>query len=313
MIDLPQCLLQSRMLSVGLVAKLQPMSPQHPTAVTGAAHRSQGRARKTLLTLFLATGLVLVFVASAAATTGLAENHAGQVSQRMHHDTFGLLTQDSAPGFQPFGFAGGLYDPDTGLVRFGARDYDPSIGRWLAKDPIRFAGGDLNLYQYTFNDPVNLIDPSGLAFTPETVFDATMFAYSMSACIECPGLGNCLAAAADGLAVALPVVPAIAGAVLWSRAQKSRSAMRNTRTSHTLSGRRPPGGGKTGQPNSIWEQQRPDGSRSATYFDEQGRRFSREDYGQLRPPPARCHRNRKDNHREPVLDKKTLAGQPVSR
>jgi RHS repeat-associated protein len=71
---------------------------------------------------------------------------------------------DSNPGFQPFGFAGGLYDPTTGLVRFGARDYDPSIGRWLNKDPIRFDGG-WNLYTYAGNDPVNYIDPTGLKAT----------------------------------------------------------------------------------------------------------------------------------------------------
>ena len=65
------------------------------------------------------------------------------------------------PGFQPFGFAGGLYDPDTGLVRFGARDYDPEVGRWTAKDPIRFDGGTTNLYVYADKDPVNLIDQTG--------------------------------------------------------------------------------------------------------------------------------------------------------
>ena len=64
-------------------------------------------------------------------------------------------------GFQTFGFAGGLYDGETGLVRFGARDYDPSIGRWLNKDPIRFEGG-LNFYSYVGNDPVNFVDPYGL-------------------------------------------------------------------------------------------------------------------------------------------------------
>lgn len=66
------------------------------------------------------------------------------------------------PNLIPFGFAGGLNDPDTGLVRFGARDYEPSIGRWTAKDPIGFDGGDTNLYGYVGNDPINFIDTEGL-------------------------------------------------------------------------------------------------------------------------------------------------------
>nr|MBL0716936.1 RHS repeat-associated core domain-containing protein [Desulfobacterales bacterium] len=56
---------------------------------------------------------------------------------------------------------GGLHDRDTGLVRFGYRDYMPEIGKWTAKDPILFAGGDSNLYGYVLNDPVNFVDPDG--------------------------------------------------------------------------------------------------------------------------------------------------------
>jgi len=87
----------------------------------------------------------------------------GQVVSRMDYDEFGILQSGSlAPDFAPFGFAGGLRDAATGLVRFGARDYDPETGRWTAKDPILFNGGDANLYGYVLADPVNLIDPSGL-------------------------------------------------------------------------------------------------------------------------------------------------------
>jgi len=62
---------------------------------------------------------------------------------------------------QPFGFAGGLYDAETGLVRFGARDYEAETGRWAAKDPIRFGGGQ-NVYAYVRGNPMGAIDPLGL-------------------------------------------------------------------------------------------------------------------------------------------------------
>lgn len=86
----------------------------------------------------------------------------GEVVQQMDYDAFGLLKNDTNPGFQPFGFAGGLYDVDTELVRFGARDYDPRSGRWVSKDPILFGAGQENLYVYAGNDPINQVDPSGL-------------------------------------------------------------------------------------------------------------------------------------------------------
>ena len=80
----------------------------------------------------------------------------------MDYDEWGNVITDTNPGFQPFGFAGGLYDPDTKLVQFGVRDYDANTGRWTSKDPIRFEGNDTNLYGYVLNDPVNLTDPLGL-------------------------------------------------------------------------------------------------------------------------------------------------------
>jgi RHS repeat-associated protein len=72
------------------------------------------------------------------------------------------VTEDTSPGFQPFGFAGGLYDADTGLVHFGAREYDAGIGRWISKDPITFGGRQGNLYSYANNRPVDHGDTNGL-------------------------------------------------------------------------------------------------------------------------------------------------------
>ena len=89
----------------------------------------------------------------------------GNVVQQIEYDEYGNLLFNSNPGWQPFYFAGGLYDQQTKLIRFGARDYDSETGRWVAKDPILFAGGVSNLYEYCVNDPVNLQDFSGLQST----------------------------------------------------------------------------------------------------------------------------------------------------
>jgi RHS repeat-associated protein len=82
--------------------------------------------------------------------------------QELEYDEWGRVQKDSNPGFQPFGYAGGLYDRDTKLVRFGARDYDPQTGTWTTKDPIGLAGG-LNVYGYTQGNPVSFSDPTGNA------------------------------------------------------------------------------------------------------------------------------------------------------
>ncbi len=92
----------------------------------------------------------------------IVDDVTGEVAQRMDYDPWGKVMGDSNTGFQVFGFAGGLYDPDTGLVRFGARDYDAEMGRWTSKDPIGFGGGDSNLYGYVVATLVSSTDFSVL-------------------------------------------------------------------------------------------------------------------------------------------------------
>jgi len=69
----------------------------------------------------------------------------GDVVQRMDYDEFGNIIYHDNPGFQPFGFAGGLYDTETKLVQFGARDYDPSTASLTSKDPKKHSLGALKL------------------------------------------------------------------------------------------------------------------------------------------------------------------------
>jgi RHS repeat-associated protein len=92
----------------------------------------------------------------------IVDVQSGTVAQRLGYDEFGRVVEDTNSGFQPFGFAGGLYDADTGFVHFGAREYDPYLGRWISKDPIRFEGGQSNVYAYVDDDPINRRDYLGL-------------------------------------------------------------------------------------------------------------------------------------------------------
>jgi RHS repeat-associated protein len=101
----------------------------------------------------------------------IVEATTGAVVHRMDFGPFGEVQQNTNPGWHPFGFAGGLYDADTGLVRFGARDYDARTGRWTAKDPIGFGAGDPNLFGYVSANPVDSIDPSGLYTVDEFLAD----------------------------------------------------------------------------------------------------------------------------------------------
>ena len=50
----------------------------------------------------------------------------------------------------------------NGLYYMRARYYDPQVRRFISEDQIGFEGGDLNLYAYVQNNPINKVDPLGL-------------------------------------------------------------------------------------------------------------------------------------------------------
>ena len=87
----------------------------------------------------------------------------GRAVKYVEYDSFGNVTRDSRPVLHfPLGFACGLNDVYTGFVRFGFRDYHPPVGRFTAKDPVGYTGGDNDLWDYCVDDPVSCSDPLGL-------------------------------------------------------------------------------------------------------------------------------------------------------
>ncbi|MEZ4473283.1 MAG: RHS repeat-associated core domain-containing protein [bacterium] len=138
-------------------------SPRSPnTTPTSACARSSStapatpRPRRHLRRRRPQTARYRFVTDQAGSILGLVDDAGAWVSRTTSTPPSAAAPAQRRPGIDesltPFGFAAGLHDPTTRLVRFGARDYDPHTARWMAKDPIDFAGGDTNLYAYVGGD-----------------------------------------------------------------------------------------------------------------------------------------------------------------
>ena len=94
----------------------------------------------------------------------------GAIVNAYDYDAYGRMMTTSVSVPNPFTYTGRERDAESGLYYYRARYYNPQTGRFLSEDPISFAAGDTNLYRYVFNNPVNLIDPTGLIQVPGMPF-----------------------------------------------------------------------------------------------------------------------------------------------
>jgi RHS repeat-associated protein len=103
---------------------------------------------------------------------------------------FGRRTRQSGDLETDFGFAGMFWSAEASLNITRFRAYDPGIGRWLSRDPLRDAelNQGPNLYAYAMNNPVNLVDPLGLICCPlELAAVVATSALAAVACIDAAG------------------------------------------------------------------------------------------------------------------------------
>ena len=87
----------------------------------------------------------------------------GTVAKSMTYDSFGNIVREggSSSGEQ-VSYTGRERETEFGLYYYRSRYYDPLTGRFMARDPLGFAAGDVNLYRYVGNNPISYTDPSGL-------------------------------------------------------------------------------------------------------------------------------------------------------
>ena len=99
-------------------------------------------------------------------STSYITNLLGEVSQHMEYFAFGetFVEEHRSSNNSPYKFNGKELDEETGWYYYGARYYDPRISVWLSVDPL--AEQTMTPYQYTYQNPINLTDPTGMA--PDT-------------------------------------------------------------------------------------------------------------------------------------------------
>ena len=93
---------------------------------------------------------------------------AGERTDSYSYNVFGATRVHTGTNINSFTFTGEEMDPETGLVLLRARYHDPDVGRFISRDPFQGLDTDIqqkNRYVYVANNPVNLVDPTGLAYT----------------------------------------------------------------------------------------------------------------------------------------------------
>ena len=117
-----------------------------------------------LLAMVDSTGQTYTYHYNGIGSTILMTDQNKNIVNRYFYAPFGLITNQQETIPQPFKYVGqhGIMQESNGLYYMKARYYDPEVQRFISEDPAGFEGGDVNLYAYVGNNPMNWVDPFGL-------------------------------------------------------------------------------------------------------------------------------------------------------
>jgi RHS repeat-associated protein len=133
----------------------------------------------------------------ALGSTVLLTNASGNIVRSYEYDVFGQVSNPPSvddmfsadPYANRFLYTGREFLKEANLYDYRNRVYSPDLGRFLQTDPIRFDAGDVNLYRYVSNNPINYTDSSGLLI--ETIADIGFIAYDLYRIVKDNVLGDC--------------------------------------------------------------------------------------------------------------------------
>jgi RHS repeat-associated protein len=137
-----------------------------------AARYVHGLGTDEPLAMLRADGRTLFYHQDGLGSVSALTDETGKLVERYLYDVYGAATVVDGTGTLMTGslagnrflYTGREWIAEAGLYDYRSRVYSAQLGRFLQSDPIRFAGGDVNIYRYCGNNGVNWTDPTGLTF-----------------------------------------------------------------------------------------------------------------------------------------------------
>lgn len=151
----------------------------------------------TLISMRTSTGASFYYTMDALGSTILLTDTTQAAAATYAYDSWGSTTSTGAQAaVNPWTYAGGYNDTSNGNIKFGARYYNPTQGRFTQSDP---SGQEANRYLYAGANPINFSDPTGLNLFGTVVaaaLTAPIAAVGVTAVCALTGVVGCLVGAA---------------------------------------------------------------------------------------------------------------------